>query len=319
MKRVLITGGTGFVGANLALKLLRIGHRVTLLVRARHLTWRLKEFKKDVEFRTAELSDTRSTERAVKQARPDWIFHLAAHGAYSYQSEDKAIVSANLLGTINLLGACAKKGFDAFVHAGSSSEYGYKDHAPREDEPLEPNSLYAVTKAAATHYCRFFALKHGFKVPTLRLYSAYGPYEEPTRLMPVLIVKGLGGRLPPLVSPGTVRDFIYIDDIIDAFLKAARSPLKDPGAVFNLGTGHQIRMRDVVSVARRVLRIEDKPRWGSMARRKWDTNVWVANSAKIRRQLKWSPKQTFEKGFAKTVAWFQSNPKLLRYYRQRIL
>ena len=112
------------------------------------------------------------------------------------------MLAVNMLGTVNLLTACLEVGFTGFVHTGSSSEYGFKDHAPREDEYLEPNSDYAVTKAAATLYCRQIAVDRGVNVTTLRLYSAYGPWEEPTRLVPTLIAKGLGGEIPELVSPG---------------------------------------------------------------------------------------------------------------------
>ena len=102
---------------------------------------------------------------------------------------------------MTLLDACAEAGVEAFVYTGSSSEYGYKDHPPREDEMLEPNSHYAITKAAATHYCQFVAVQHDINAIAVRLYSIYGPFEDPSRLMPTLIDHGLRGTLPPLVSP----------------------------------------------------------------------------------------------------------------------
>src|SRR6202022_3882820 len=120
-----------------------------------------------------------------------------------------------------LLQAAVTAGVQAFVNAGTSSEYGYKDHAPAEDEKLEPNSDYAVTKAAAPILCPHTAQRTGVAITPLRLYSVYGPYEEPTRLVPTLIVQGLEGKLPPLVNPDVARDYIHVDDACDAFVLAA--------------------------------------------------------------------------------------------------
>src|SRR6266542_4306745 len=107
----------------------------------------------------------------------------------------------NILGSASLLDACVAAGFEAFINTGTSSEYGIKNHAPAEDEPLDPNSNYAVTKAAATMHCRYIGQSRAVNVTTLRLYSVYGPYEEPSRLMPNIVARGLMGELPPLVNP----------------------------------------------------------------------------------------------------------------------
>ena len=125
------------------------------------------------------MGDREGLERALKQARPDWIFHLAAYGAYPQQHDFSRMVMTNFHGTGHLLAAAESAGFDALVHAGTSSEYGYKDHAPSEEEIVEPNSPYAVSKSAATELCRMTARRTGLPIRTLRLYSAYGPYEEP--------------------------------------------------------------------------------------------------------------------------------------------
>ena len=92
-------------------------------------------------------------------------------------------------------------GVETFVNTGSSSEYGLKDHPPAEDESVEPNSIYAAAKAAATMLCQQAAASDGMNVSTLRLYSTYGPWEDPNRLIPALAVEGLRGEFPPLVAP----------------------------------------------------------------------------------------------------------------------
>ncbi len=140
MNRVLVTGGTGFVGANLARRLLGEGHEVSLLARAGHKTWRVDEIRHDVRLLAADLEDFESVRRAVAEARPSWVFHLAAHGAYPSETDVARIVGVNVLGTANLVAACRGEEVEAFVHAGSSSEYGFRDEAPREADRLEPNS-----------------------------------------------------------------------------------------------------------------------------------------------------------------------------------
>src|SRR6058998_3106401 len=187
MKRVLLTGGTGFVGANLARRLLQSGHEVHLLVQPRHTGWRIEAIRDDLRLHEVDLADGERLGNLVRRIGPDWVFHLAAHGAYSWQRDLGQIVRTNILGTMNLVGACVATGFEGFVNTGSSSEYGFKDHAPAETEALEPNSYYAVTKASATLFCRFTARARSVNLPTLRLYSVYGPYEEPSRLIPALI------------------------------------------------------------------------------------------------------------------------------------
>jgi UDP-glucose 4-epimerase len=314
-RRVLLTGGTGFVGANLVRRLLADGHAVHCLVRGdTRNAWRLAGVRRDVALHRASLDDAKAVARVVKRARPDWVFHLAAHGAYSWETDLDRIVATNVVGTVNLVRACLRTGFEAFVNAGTSSEYGFKKKAPTEREWVEPNSHYAVTKVAATHFCRLTARTEKAKIATLRLYSVYGPWEDPGRLIPAMIVRGLDGRLPPLVDPRVARDYVYVDDVSEAFVRAAAKPHPEPGPVFNVGSGRQTTIRQVVDVARRVLGIAEKPKWGSMANRTWDTSVWVSDSRAIRRALGWTPRHSFERGFRQAVAWMRAEPGRARWY-----
>jgi UDP-glucose 4-epimerase len=314
MTRVLITGASGFVGNNLARFLLARGHAVHLLLRAEHAHWRLADIVADVSVHKVDLRDADSVKHAVTSIRPEWIFHLAAYGAYSFQSDADRILATNITGTANLLHACLATGFEVFVNTGSSSEYGFKDHPPREGEGLEPNSYYAVSKASATLLCGYLARSRGARIPTLRLYSVFGPYEDPARLMPVLVCKGLRNSLPPLVNPEVARDFVYVDDVIEAYLLAATVPGQDVAAIYNVGTGVQTTMRQVVEVARRELQISQEPRWASMPDRIWDTDTWVSDNRLIREQLGWRPAYTFEQGFRRMVEWFRSNPQTATLY-----
>jgi nucleoside-diphosphate-sugar epimerase len=264
---------------------------VVALVRPGSDTWRLDGLEVEV------------VEADVRESVPgefDVVFHLAAHGAYSWQEDEREIRETNVCGTENALAAGGH-----VVVAGSSSEYGLKQYAPAEDEPLEPNSPYAEAKAAAST----LALDRGAVV--LRLYSAYGPWEEPNRLVPTLLTRGLRGELPPLVSPRIARDFVHIDDVCEAFLLAARAA--PPGRAYNVGSGRQTTVEEVVAVARRLLPHAAEPRWGSMPDRSWDTETWVASPERIRRELGWEARIGLEQGLAQTLEWLRTEAPPERY------
>jgi len=303
----LVTGATGFVGANLVRYLLRQGETVHVFVRNQSNLWRLEEIRNHIHIHTVDLVDKQSIENALQAIRPEYIYHLAVYGAYSYQTDYDVILNTNIMGTAHLVEAAANIGFTAFINTGSSSEYGFKDHAPAEHERPDPNSYYAVAKVAATNYCQHVARTIQCPIPTLRLYSVYGAYEEPKRLMPTLIQKGLQHELPPLVAPETARDFIYIDDVCEAYWQAAHHGNLPHDAIFNIGSGKQHTLRDVVSVARDVLDIGHEPVWGAMQARAWDTTIWVANMAYTHHTLGWQARVDFPTGFARMVAWFKEH------------
>jgi len=314
MNKCLITGASGFVGANLARRLLAEGHEVHLLLREGYAQERVQEIRDHVRVHLVDLRDEAAVAAAVRSVQPDWVFHLAAYGAYSWQTDPRGILDTNVIGTANLVKACLETDCSAFVHAGSSSEYGYKDHPPREDTWLEPNSYYAVSKASATLFCRYTAQKTGRRLHTLRLYAVYGPYEEPNRLVPTLIVKGMKNSLPRLVDPNVARDFVYVDDVCAAFFLAASVEDQPLDAVYNVGTGVQTTIAEAVEIARRELGITEEPQWGSMENRIWDTSTWVSDNTLIKKALGWEPTHDFAVGFRKTVAWFRANPSVLERY-----
>jgi dolichol-phosphate mannosyltransferase len=312
--RALVTGAAGFVGANLARALRDQGHDVVAWHRPGGEPWRLEPLTDDVEVVEVDVTDADALERGVDWARPDWVFHLAAHGAYSWQQDAERIMEVNLASTVRLLDACARRDVAAFVHAGSSSEYGFKDHAPSEDELPEPNSDYAVMKAAATLHCRSIAQRLDVHAVTLRLYSIYGPWEEPGRLMPTLVVRGLEHRLPPLVDPDTARDFVTTADLVRAFVLAAERSDLPRGTVLNIGSGVQTTLRDVVEVAREELDIEDGPEWGSEPPRSWDTTAWVSDPRRAQELLGWRAGDDLRSGFRVLVDWMRDHPELWQRY-----
>jgi dolichol-phosphate mannosyltransferase len=312
--RALVTGAGGFVGANLAARLLADGHEVVAWTHPGGSEWRIDHLRNAVEVVPVELLDPEAIEDAVAAAKPEWIFHLAAHGAYSWQRDAERIMQTNLVSTVRLLAACQRHGFAAFVNAGSSSEYGFQDHAPSESELPEPNSDYSAMKAAATLHGRFVAQRDDVHIVTLRLYSVYGPWEEPGRLMPTLIARGLEGQLPPLVSPDTPRDFVSVRDSERAFLLAAEHTDLERGSVLNIGSGRETKLREVVEICRARFGIASEPQWGTEPQRAWDATVWVGDPSRAEAQLGWRAEDDLETGFDLFADWLEARRQLWERY-----
>jgi dolichol-phosphate mannosyltransferase len=247
----------------------------------------------------------------LDELRPEWVFNLAAHGAYSWQTDDARMTRINVGSVESLLAASASVGVRRFVHAGSSSEYGYKDHAPDEEEPLGPSSRYGSTKAAGTELVRRAAAR-GFGTVALRLYSVYGPWEEPGRFIPALLAHARRGTLPPLVDRRTARDFVFVEDVVDALLKAARSSMS--GVVYNVATGTQHTIGDVVAIATRIFDIRAPALWNTMAPRSWDAETWVGRPDRIRRDLGWEAATGLDEGLRRTADWLEATSSAAERY-----
>ena len=306
--RSLVTGAAGFIGAALARRLVARGDAVTLLSGPGSDPWRLEQLREVADVSEIDLRDADAVARAVQAARPELVFHLAAHGAYSWQRSLARMIETNVAGFAHVAEAALDAGARAIVSAGSSSEYGLKDHAPPEHELPEPNSAYAVTKASATLLGGWLAGQRGAAITTLRLYSAYGPWEEPRRLMPALVAAGLDRRLPPLADPAIARDFVYVEDVCDAFLLAAEHAQPGSGAVYNVGSGRQTTLRELAGVAREVYGIEEQPAWAAFPARDWDTDVWVADACRAADELGWSARTPLEAGLAAFAEWMDEQP-----------
>lgn len=316
--RTLVTGAAGFIGAALARRLLADGHHVTLLAGPGSDLWRLESLTEHAELVAVDLRDASAVDRVVRSSRPDAVFHLAAHGAYSWQQGLGRMLETNVAGLVNLTEAAAAAGVRAIVNAGSSSEYGLKDHAPVESELTEPNSAYAFTKASATLYCGWIARTRDQAITTLRLYSAYGPWEEPRRLVPNVVVHGLDRRLPPLVDPRVARDFVYVDDVTEAMVRAADRARAGVAEVYNVGSGRQTTLGELADTARRVFDIPLEPTWGSFPARAWDTDVWVSDPRRIEADLAWTARVPLDDGLRATAAWLNAEPSATARYRDAI-
>lgn len=312
--KAVVTGAGGFVGANLVRALLARGDQPEAIVRPGSDVWRLDDIRAELPLISVDLGDAGAVGRAVVERRPEVLFHLAASGGYPWQQDLDAMLSVNVRATETLLGAAREVGARV-VHAGSSSEYGHRAGASSELDRLEPNSHYAVTKATATHLCRLAAATHGQVAVTLRLYSIYGPWEEPRRLMPTLVRTASEGHWPPLVAPDTARDFVWVDDACDAFIRAATADFDEPGPILNIASGAQTSLRALVDVARGVFNVEEPPRWRTTNARPWDTDVWFGDPTAAARTLGWQARTPLREGLEAMGDWLEERPHLFERYR----
>lgn len=309
--RVFITGASGFVGANVTRELLKNNYDVHILNRTKNLSWRLKDIADMMTIHRGDITNISSLQKALVEANPDYIIHMAAYGAYHYQNELEKIVKVNIEGTENLLEASKNIPYKCFINTGSSSEYGFKDKPMKEDDLCEPVSYYALTKLASTHLCKVFAFLNNKPIVTFRLFSVYGSYEEETRFIPAIMKALLNGNIIKLTPGNQRRDFIHVDDVSSAYLKALRLGKKVKGKVFNIGTGKEYSNDEIVDILFSVTNQKTKIKKGSYPKRMWDTPHWRADISHAKKVLGWKPKYTIEKGMSETYSWFQKN---LQFY-----
>jgi nucleoside-diphosphate-sugar epimerase len=300
-----ITGATGFIGANLTRALLKNNITVHVLQHDKKISWRLKDIYHLLTTHYADISDYNSLVKILKKIRPDYILHLAAYGAYHYQTDLNKIVQTNIIGTKNLLEASKNIPYKCFINTGSSSEYGFKGDAMKETDFCDPVSYYAATKLAATGLCKVFANMNNKPIITFRLFSVYGPYEEPTRFIPT-IMKALIKKEQINLTPGKQRrDFIYVGDVCAAYIAALSFENKLKGEVFNIGTGNEFTNDEIVKKLFSVVHKKTTVSKGTYPKRSWDTSHWVADTSHIKKTLMWKPVYTLDNGLASTYSWFE--------------
>jgi len=304
--KAFITGISGFVGAGLARRLLEEGVEVHGIIRPTSDLWRIDDIAPLLRLHTGDLLDQRFVEDTIMTVKPDVIFHLGVYGAYPTQKDKTTILSTSLLVTLHLLEVAKSAGVEVVVNSGSSSEYGTKDHPMREDERIDPNSYYAVGKAAQTLLCQQFTREEKLPVITLRLFSVYGPYEEPGRLVPTLIVNALSNKEISLADPRIARDFVYLGDVVDAYIAAAKKP-ELGGEVFNIGTGKQATLGELANAIITETESNSKVILGAYEKRGFDTFTWVADMEKTFSRLGFTPRHDLNEGLKESIPWFKQH------------
>ncbi len=307
--RVLVTGASGFVGSNLTRALIQRGYRVTVLTRRDSRLWRLEDVRSSFEQLHADLNDAYEIRTAVQKAKPVVIFHTAAANVAGGQltAPELDMMRTNFLGTVNLIRACDELEYRCFVNTGSSSEYGPKTEPMRETDMPEPRDGYGVAKCAATMYASAVGRRAHRPILTLRLFSPFGPFDDPRRLIPTAIAAALAGREIPLARPEIGRDYVYIDDVVQAYLSATELAHELSGGVINVGSGREATLNEVIETILSETQSASLPNWGAFPNSSQDNPRWQADITKAAQCLGWRPRVSFREGIQRTVAWFREH------------
>lgn len=310
MKKIaLITGATGFVGSHLAHRLLQENYKIHILTREISNKWRIRNIIKKLHDHSVDLCDKENLSRIIKIIKPNYVFHFATYGGYPFQKDINTIIKTNILGSLNLFQALEGCSFlRGLVNIGSSSEYGQKSEPMKEMDFLEPDTPYAVTKASQTLFGRYFAKNRNLPLITLRLFSVYGPYEEPGRFIADLMIAAVRSRKERFSSPLPRRDFIFIEDVLDACIKTAEYPVKK-GEVFNVGSGQDFSIGEVAATLEEVLGKKIEIGWGAEEKkRNFDVGQrWIADISKAKIIIGWEPVYSLREGLRKTYQWYCDN------------
>ena len=308
LKKILITGATGFIGSRLTHKLIEEGFEVGIIKRENSNIWRISDLIKNLSIYEADLRDLHKVSEIISNFKPDVIFHLATYYAVEHKSEEVSLmVDTNILGTINLLEASKKSNIKLFVNTSSCFVYQGSKNKLRENANLKPLNLYALTKMQAEQACSFYTKNYGLKIITFRLFPPYGPADHERRLIPYAIKTFLEEKKLRLTTGKQRWDFVYIDDIIEAYLKLLNiSNLPIEHEIFNIGTGNAVSIQEVISRTKEIIGSDIEPEWGVVPHRKNEVWFLCADINKTKDFLKWEPKtQILQKGLESTVNWYR--------------
>lgn len=313
-KKILITGAAGFIGSHLTKKLVKKNTIHLVLKRSTNL-WRIKEIIPHVSIHYTPLDNKEKLKLLMTKIKPQLIFHFASYGNSSDEQDPLSIIKINFISTANLILSLDHIPYECFINTGSSSEYGFKNKAMKEtDEPF-PNSFYAVSKLSSTQFCTMHAKSRKKPIVTLRPFSVYGPYEENNRLIPTVINNIIDEKPIKLTPQDVRRDFIFIDDLIDGYVKIPNHINTELyGEVFNLGSGEQHSNSEVVNALIKLFNKRVKIVKGAFKNRSWDSKYWLSDISKAKRLLQWKPKHTLIQGLKKTADWFTHYEERKQYY-----
>jgi nucleoside-diphosphate-sugar epimerase len=308
MARNLVTGGAGFIGSNLARKLVSLGEDVVILDDfSTGKAENLEDLKDRVEVVRGSICDMNAVRRATRGV--DHVFHHAAVVSVVRSVDDPLSTNAvNIDGTLNCLVAAKDAGVKKFVFAASSSAYGDNPSLPKmEDMKPEPLSPYAISKLAGEFYARVFYEIYGLPTVSLRYFNVFGPHQDPKSLyaavIPIFITKILKGESPVIYGDGEQsRDFTFIDNAVQANLLAARSQ-DAAGRVVNVACGTRYTLNDVVSRIQELTQSSVRPTYAS--RRPGDVVHSLGDITLASRLLGYSPSVSFDQGLSTTVDWFR--------------
>ena len=286
---VLLTGATGFIGSHLLARLLDAGARVGVLVRPGR-----EADMAGCRVCIADLTDAAAVRRAVEDIRPEVVFHLAAAGVTDPFLPVETALRVNLWGTLNLLHAL--EGTARVVVARTPGE------------PLALN-VYSASKAAAWVFCRMYHRTRGWPIVGVMPFQVYGPGQPERSLIPAAIIAALQGRDFPIHPGEQVRDWVYVNDVVEGFLRAGLSSIGE-GETFQLGTGRGHSVAQVVKMIFALVGGPGKPLVGALPYRPGEVMEQVADPSLAQEVLGWEPQVALEEGLRRTIAWFADRDNL---------
>jgi len=309
MARHIVTGGAGFIGSHIAEKLAQQGHEVVVLddLSTGHLH-NLAGFRDQVEFVEGSVCDLSLLQDLFAGA--DVVFHQAALASVPRSVADPlASNEANITGTLKVLLAARDRKVRRVVYAASSSAYGDSEVLPkREDMPARPLSPYAITKYVDELYGKVFSDLYDLPTIGLRYFNVFGPRQDPqsqyAAVIPLFITRFLAGQAPLIHGDGgQSRDFTFIDNVVQANLKAAEAPAAADGRVYNVACGEAITVKDLCLRIRDLLGTHLEPEHGPA--RAGDVRHSLADITAAREFLAFDPQVDLAAGLERTVAWYR--------------
>lgn len=311
MEKLLLTGATGFIGKELAAKLVDKGYEVHTL--ERYVTGRYSFDKsKNIINHYGTLTDFPAIKNIVKDVQPDYVVHLAAISPVSFSYDHYIeVTESNYVGTVNLAEACYREvpHFKQFIMAGTSEEYGMTltDSKKKltEDSLLSPNSPYAVAKVAADLYLKYMNEAYGFPFTTIRPYNTYGRKENSHFFVERTITQMLKGDKVYLGDKSTIRDWIYVDDHVDAYVKTIGNK-EAIGEIIQVCSGKGYTTEETAKTIARLTDFKGEVIWNSTPKRPLDARILIGDNSKARKILGWEPKYTLEEGLKKTIEYWKN-------------
>lgn len=309
-KTILITGGAGFIGSAITNKLLNQDLDVNIITLPNESLWRLDK-KENCRFFKVDLRNYLEVKKCINIIQPNIIFHLAAYVNLEreYNIIEKAY-SVNFLGTRNLILSLNDLEYDLFINTGTCEEYGNIQTPFRETDREKPVSPYSASKIAATYFCELISNVYNKPIITVRPFLTYGPKQIARMLIPWLIFSGLENKPLSLTPCNQTRDFVYIDDIVNAYINLANNHnrVKNMG-IFNIGSGKETKIIEIVKLIENKLQNTDF-RVGDKPYRKGETMHFYSSIEKIKENIGWEPQWPLEEGINKTIEWWQNNREI---------